>query len=63
MKRKLTPNQCATLRNGPGSDAWWYENAKSIDVYIYKPGHGTMRCRIKRSQLEVYMTRTKPSLK
>lgn len=39
-------------------EAWWYENAKSIDVCIYDPTVGTLSCRIRRSALEGWLKRT-----
>lgn len=41
-------------------EAWWYENAKSIDVYVYDPTvqGGSRSCRIRRAELEDWLKRT-----
>ena len=44
-----------------GREAWFYENAKSIDVYIRDPERGqTFMTRIPRAMLADWIKRTEP---
>lgn len=49
------------MTNAPASvDGWWYENAKSIDVYLHdRVEKKTFHARIKRKDLEAWLKRTK----
>ena len=40
------------------TEAWWYENTNSIDVFIYTPGKDAVSCRINRQQLKSWLART-----
>lgn len=42
-----------------GDEAWFYRNPKSIDVYCYRNGTGTISCRITRKQIEQWLEATK----
>lgn len=37
------------------SDAWYYENSKSVDVYACHQGRSATSCRITRKQLESWL--------
>ena len=43
-----------------GDEAWWYENNKSIDVYI-RNGNGTLGVRIRRADLKRWLDKTEQS--
>ncbi len=58
-KQKLSLLPIYVLKNGGCDEAWFYENARSIDVYIYKAGTNTYRCRIPLKHLEDYVKRAK----
>ena len=54
MKLKREPHKAKPIH---GKDAWWYENAQSIDVYV--DGEGvTLACRIPRTYLQGWIERT-----
>jgi hypothetical protein len=41
-------------------ESWWYENPRSIDVYIRSlPDGHTLACRIPRGQIESWLARAK----
>ena len=40
-------------------EAWFYENARSLDVYTYRVGIGGMSCRITLAQIEAWLKRVK----
>lgn len=43
-------------------EGWWYENAKSIDVYLRdRVGGRTLKGRIRRAALEAWLQRSRPS--
>ncbi len=52
---KATPTKARALNDG--YEAWFYENARSIEVYIYKPNVGTVRARITLSQIQAWLKR------
>ena len=44
------------------ADGWFYENAKSIDVYLRDVNSGvTVSCRIRRGVLADWIKRTEPA--
>jgi len=54
VKLKREPHKAKPIH---GKDAWWYENAQSIDVYV--DGEGvTLACRIPRTYLQGWIERT-----
>jgi hypothetical protein len=60
MRTKLNSRPAKTARKHDA--AWWYENARSIDVYIYVGGSGedAKSCRISRADLLDWIRRTSP---
>ena len=56
-KPRIKPHT-ARCHDGSATEAWWYENAKSIDVYTYHPEKGGMACRIHRKAIEDWLRRT-----
>ena len=58
MKLKRESSTTKVLDATLAKDAWWYENAKSIDVFIQKKEGGVVSCRIKRSKLDDWLKRT-----
>ena len=58
MKLKKQAQYVSTNR---GCDtAWFYENAKSIDVYCHRAAKPSRWCRIPREMLASYIKRSKP---
>ena len=58
MKIKRSSQKVKPTR---GEDAWFYEAAKSIEVFIYPgPGQDSFSCRIPRDLLADYVQRTEP---
>lgn len=52
-------NMAVKARRGHNADeAWFYENPRSIEVYIRKIGQQTVSCRITREQLKDWLLRT-----
>lgn len=46
--KSLSPQK---IRNTTGDDAWFYQDAKGIDVCIFKEGVGTLTARITNKRL------------
>ena len=44
--------------SGGATEAWWYENAKSVDVFVRLADGGVGGCRIPRAQLADWLKRT-----
>lgn len=49
--------------NGGCSEAWFYENPKSIDVYCHRYGENSRWCRIPLAKLADYVRRAKAHAK
>jgi hypothetical protein len=47
------------IRTSGCYEAWFYENAKSIDVYLCQETGGSLYCRIPRALLADWIERTK----
>jgi len=61
VKLSRKPHRVHPHRNH-GDEAWWYENAKSIDVYIRDSRiPTTLAVRIPRKTLKAWLEKTKDS--
>jgi hypothetical protein len=52
----LSPHQAKP--HDDSTEAWWYENAKSITVYIVGPDGRTASCSISRRYLAPWLAKT-----
>lgn len=60
MKRPKLSRAPVKARTFGAGEAWYYENAKSIDLYMDHPsGVGVIRCRLSRARLADWVARTK----
>ena len=66
-KRRATTfpslNPIRIRQNHGAASAWFYENAKSIDVYIQGYGNTILSCRLSLKQLERYVRRACAALR
>lgn len=58
MKLRLSPHKARPIASSEA--AWWYEDRKSISVYIARDGH-THACRINRAQLKSWLDKVTPA--
>lgn len=58
-KPKLSPKpvKAIVFDKQRASEAWFYENAKSIDVYTYKVGAGSQCCRVPIAKIRDWLRR------
>jgi hypothetical protein len=61
--RNLKPKK-AKVTDPVSVDAWWYENARSIEIYVdtgvrLAPGRTVVSVRITRSQIESWLNRAR----
>lgn len=60
IRKNGCKNMAVKARREHNADlAWFYENPRSIEVYIRKAGQLTVACRITRAQLADWLLRTK----
>ena len=56
-----TPQKARIVKrsNNGAIEAWFYENPKSIDIYVRRENQDAISCRISRDQLEDWLKRTR----
>jgi hypothetical protein len=58
MKLKLTAQKTSRVYLEEKYDAWWYENASGIEVYIKSKTGELLSCRILRKNILDWINRT-----